>query len=120
MSDEILREQLQLIHSNIDIVLLRFASIHKATDFTETEEGLLILDAICMRLQSVGELVKKILKEHPEIETNFPTVSWDSIIQFRDFISHHYEKLDYEVVFDICKNDIAVLDDAISKLTGNN
>jgi uncharacterized protein with HEPN domain len=28
------------------------------------------------------------------------------IIRFRDFISHHYDKADHEVLFDLCKNDL--------------
>lgn len=30
-------------------------------------------------------------------------------ICFRDFISHHYEKLDTDIIFEICQNDIPIL-----------
>ncbi|MBX2889379.1 MAG: DUF86 domain-containing protein [Saprospiraceae bacterium] len=28
------------------------------------------------------------------------------IIRFRDFISHHYENADHEVIFDVCQNNV--------------
>lgn len=31
------------------------------------------------------------------------------IINFRDFISHHYERTDVEIIYDICLNDIQEL-----------
>jgi uncharacterized protein with HEPN domain len=33
------------------------------------------------------------------------------IIRFRDFISHHYDKADHEVLFDLCKNDLPDFED---------
>jgi uncharacterized protein with HEPN domain len=31
------------------------------------------------------------------------------IMRLRDIISHHYEAIDYEIIFDICKNHIPQL-----------
>lgn len=36
------------------------------------------------------------------------------LIRFRDFISHHYEKMDSEIVFDICKNEVSLLKQKVS------
>ena len=37
----------------------------------------------------------------------------DKIIRFRDFISHHYEMLDYEIVYEIGKIYLPQLESAI-------
>ena len=43
------------------------------------------------------------------------------IIRFKDFISHHYEKLDTNIVFETCKNDLPILKQKIQTfLSGNN
>ncbi len=77
-------------------------------DFKETREGQILLDAITMRLQAASETVKKIVEQHPNF---FETLAYNTnnIIRFRDFISHHYEKLDSDIVFDICKVDVPLL-----------
>lgn len=85
----------------------RFKEIHKPTDFIETEQGNILLDSIVTRLQAIGENVKKLQKHKPDLAIKYPKVEWSKIIKFRDFISHHYEMLDYEVIFDICKNGLA-------------
>jgi len=61
-----------------------------------------------MRLQQISETIKKIHKEAPDLLTSVG-VDVKAIIRFRDFILHHYDEADYEVLFDICKNSIPVL-----------
>ncbi len=39
------------------------------------------------------------------------------IIRFRDFISHHYDEADYEVLFDVCKNYLPGLKENVLNLT---
>ena len=39
-----------------------------------------------------------------------------NVIRFRDYVSHHYEQLEHEVVFDICSLKIPLLKDCISSL----
>lgn len=59
MSD-ILRNRLETIREALELIERRVANIHKADDFVDTEEGLLIMDAIAIRLQVIGEKTKKI------------------------------------------------------------
>jgi uncharacterized protein with HEPN domain len=73
----------------------------------------MVLDSIVIRLQAIGENIKNILKRDKMLMKKYQSIDWDRIIQFRDFISHHYEKLDYEIVFDICKNDLPKLKEVI-------
>ncbi len=92
----------------------RFKAINEPADFTKTKEGGLLLDGISMRLQAIGENVKKLLKIHPELETKYAHVEWNKIIRFRDFISHHYEKLDYEIIYEICADSLPLLKKVVS------
>ncbi len=62
-----------------------------------------MLDAISMRLQVIGESVKQIQKLNPLFPEQCSEIEWDKIAKFRDLVSHHYEHVDHEVVFDICK-----------------
>jgi len=58
--DEIISENLFLISESIELILNRFANIRKPDDFVLDDNGVTILDSIAMRLQVVGELLKKI------------------------------------------------------------
>lgn len=108
-------ERIALILQVIGMIEKRMLSINTAEDFVSSEEGLIIMDAIAMRLQQISETVKKIHKKQPDL---LPSVGVDvkAIIRFRDFISHHYDEADYEVLYDICKNAIPVLKVQLLKL----
>lgn len=94
----------------LEIVDERCSAINNVDDLTDTKEGQERLDGICMKLIAVGESLKnidhitdrKLLSQYPEIE-------WKKVKGIRDFISHHYFDLDAEIIYGICKNNIAEL-----------
>jgi len=79
-----------------------------------TDENL--RDAVCMRLMSLADCVKEHIKENPTLSQKFPQIPWDNIVRFRDKIAHHYEIMDYDVVWEIFVSDIPPLSVAIKKL----
>jgi len=116
MLDDIIQDNLQIILESIVLIGNRFFKINSADDFVSSEDGVLILDAIAMRLQVVGELLKKINNVDKSILENYPEVEWDKIMRLRDIVSHHYEKVDHEIIFDICKNHVPRLKSTIHKI----
>jgi len=74
---------------------------------------MIILDSICMRLQVVGELVKKIQKIDPDVFEKYPEIEWQNIMKLRDIISHHYEHVDHEIIYDICMNHLPNLKNVV-------
>jgi uncharacterized protein with HEPN domain len=69
-----------------------------------------------MRLQVIGETVRKIQKAEPSFWDNYLEVEWDKIARFRDFVSHHYNQVDHEIIFDICKAHIPKLKVILQKI----
>ena len=110
---EIEKYTFEIILDHLNVCEKRFSEIQTAGDFVESEYGNTLLDAIVTRLQAIGENVKRLLKHNTTLEKKYPNIEWEKIIKFRDFISHHYEKLDYEVVFDICEIDLPQLREVI-------
>ena len=104
MYDAVYKYSLETILEHITICNKRFSEINTLLDFVSTEYGKTLLDAIVTRLQSIGENIKNTSKKHNLLEINYPDMEWNKIIRFRDFISHHYEMLDYEIVYQICEN----------------
>lgn len=105
MPDPVISDNLEVIDQALKMIALRFKGIESAETFIQSEEGTTLLDAISMRLQVIGEKVKRIEKHAPGIFQRY-NIDSSVIIRFRDFISHNYENVDHEIIFNTCKNDL--------------
>jgi len=111
------KELLEFIFESLALVKKRFESINSSDDFLQNDAGLEKLDAIAMRLQSIGEALKNLMKREKELLLKVADETyWSEIIKTRDFISHHYVAIDAEIVFDICKHEMETLEQKILKL----
>ena len=109
MSKELVLKKLLDISEGVEVILRRSDRINTPSDFTNHQEGGDLYDAILMRLQVIGEVLKKISKTNPEILNNHPGIEWNKIIGLRDVISHDYLFVDEEIIFSICKEKIPAL-----------
>ena len=116
MSKDALIDILDLMVQSIHLVQDRFSKIEMADDFILSPEGVTLLDAISMRLQVIGESVKQIQKADPSFLERHKGIEWDKIAKFRDLVSHHYEHVDHEIIYDICNVHIPKLKDAVQSL----
>ncbi|MBP1696606.1 MAG: hypothetical protein H6Q41_1794 [Deltaproteobacteria bacterium] len=116
MSNHEIIESLDWITECIGLIRERFAKIRVPDDFVLTPEGITLLDAISMRLQVIGETVKQIQKTNPAFLQSDASIDWDKIVRFRDLVSHHYEHIDHEIVFDICHTHIPKLGEVIRSM----
>lgn len=94
----------------------RFAHIHISDDFVLSSEGATMLDAIVMRLQVIGESVKKLEKIDPALLDRYTVIEWSKISRFRDLVSHHYDSVDHEIIYDICRSHIPGMSNAIKAM----
>ena len=116
MLNSVVSDNLQIIFESIILIEERFSKVDVPDKFVTSPEGVLLLDAVAMRLQVIGELTKKIYKIEPSLLEEYPEIEWDKIIKLREIISHHYEMVDHEIIFDICKNHIPILKSTIQKI----
>lgn len=86
-----------------------------ADDYYSSPEGMKNLAASCMLIEAIGEAVRqidkitdsKLLQERPEIP-------WKDVIGIRNHIAHGYFDIDGDIVFDVVKNNLDSLYDAIT------
>ena len=116
MSEGDIADILDLLLESIILVQERFTMITQPDDFVSTSEGVTVLDAISMRLQVIGESVKRIQKMDPSLLKSYAEIEWDKIARFRDLVSHHYEHIDHEIVYDICQNHIPRLKEVSKRM----
>ena len=108
------KELLLFILESLALIKRRFSYINTSDDFLDSDEGLDRLDAISMRVQSIGEALKNLNKRESTLLLSVADQTyWSQIIKTRDFISHHYVDIDAETVYDICKNELDELEKKI-------
>jgi uncharacterized protein with HEPN domain len=112
MRDQIIKERLEGIAEHINVLQQRMEGV-TSIDHFKTEGGEVIYDSILMRLQSIGENIKKIEDLKPGFCDEQLHIDPSNIIRFRDLISHHYEFMDIQIIFDIVQNHIPPLKDAV-------
>ncbi|XDD52971.1 DUF86 domain-containing protein [Leptospira sp. WS4.C2] len=112
MSEEIY-ERFEFIQESIVIIQTRFEKIKFPDDLINSHDGITILDSIAMRLQAIGDNIKSVVKLDGKFLNKYPDTDWEKIMKMRDVISHHYEGLDHEIIFNICKNKIPELKQSV-------
>jgi uncharacterized protein with HEPN domain len=116
MPESNLLDNFELIDDSIKTIIDRFKPIKSSEDFIKDENGKTLLDAISLRLQVIGEILKRIEKADAAILEKHAEIEWQQIMRLRDFISHHYDLLDYEIIFDICKEKIPQLEKTVAQI----
>lgn len=107
--NEAVRDSLENIRASLLLIQRRFVGIQTADQLLSDADDLLTLDAVAMRLQVVGENVKNLASLDPELLHRYPEIEWDKIMRLRDIISHHYDVLDHEIIFNACTENIPEL-----------
>lgn len=113
---DLIEENLKFILDSIDKITERIQKIKSADELVNSPDGVTILDSLAMRLQSIGETVKQIEKRDRSLLPNYPQTDWQQIIRMRDLISHHYEDIDHEIVYNLCITHLPQLKSTIEKI----
>lgn len=95
------------------VTLRQLADFINEADALIAEQSLetLIADPVRLRaFERVMELVGECAKRLPsELRDQYPAIPWRQIAGMRDVISHAYEDLAYEVLWDACCQDLPKL-----------
>jgi uncharacterized protein with HEPN domain len=95
----------------------RFSTITHASDFMDSEEGLIRLDSICMQLINIGEALKQIDKiTNKELLIRYTQIEWKKVMGMRDIITHHYFDIDAETVYSVCEDHVPTLKRVITNI----
>jgi len=106
-----------LIEDNLKTILKRTKDIKSPDDFTISEQGMILLDSVCMKLVAVGESIKNLDKHtNRELLVQYPQVKWRQAMGMRDIIVHHYFDIDAEQIFKTLKEDIPWLTEVLTKI----
>ncbi len=115
MYNDIVKAKLEFCLEHISVIEAYTQGIVSASEFWEKYNGL-TYDGTLMRLQALGESLKVIAVKHPKVieDLNYPDIN--DLIRFRDFVSHHYELLEHEIIFNTTQYDIPKLKECLLRL----
>jgi uncharacterized protein with HEPN domain len=113
MLDEVIFDRLQLIVEHVTVICQRVIVVNKSWHAIGPDEKSALIDSLIVRLQALSENIKKIQKLDMQFFESELSLNITPIIRFRDLASHHYEKLEEEIILAICKKDVPHLSNTI-------
>lgn len=113
----IVEDQLRQIQEAIHNLELWNASLTDVEDLTKSPDGMKTLAADCMLIEAIGEGIKRIdERTHNQLLPARPEIPWKAVKGMRDHIAHGYFDINTDFVWDVIKNDLPALKDAINYL----
>jgi uncharacterized protein with HEPN domain len=118
MSDRsLIYEKLLQVDDALQRINRRFVQISTPDDFSDTEHGQDLLDAISMMLIAIGENLKWLDREtNGEIFAPYSQVNWRGAKGIRDVLAHRYFDIDAEEIFTVCQKQLPALLNAIQSM----
>ena len=114
---EIVMSSLTKISKAIETIIERTSAVDNLEDLLHSQNGMMVIDAICMNLIALGETVKGLDKQtNGQLLKNYPDVYWRVVMGMRDKISHHYFEIDTDVVFRTLEEDIPKMKPVVEKM----
>lgn len=95
-------------------------NVQSSDDYYCSPDGMKNLAASCMLIEAIGESIKQIDKiTEGNLLAKRPEIPWKDVIGIRNHIAHGYFDIDGDMVFDIVKNDLDSLLEAIEYFIEN-
>ena len=95
-------------------------NVQSSDDYYCSPDGMKNLAASCMLIEAIGEGVKQIDKiTDGKLLVKRPEIPWKDVIGIRNHIAHGYFDIDGDMVFDVVKNDLDSLLEAIEYFIGD-
>jgi len=118
MYDKLLAiETLKNIENSLCEIAEWSRDIVSVDDFTTSPNGMILLNALCMKILAVGEEIKGLdRRTGGELLKYYPTIEWKEIKGMRDIIAHRYFSLDADVILSVIKVNIQPLLEVIQQM----
>lgn len=72
-------------------------------EFIEFKQKHIVVDAVIRNFEIIGEASKHIPEE---IISKYPDIPWKKMYGLRNIVTHEYFGIDYEMIWEIAKNDL--------------
>jgi uncharacterized protein with HEPN domain len=112
---KIVEDQLHQIREAIHNLEVWNGTITDINELLTSENGMKTLAADCMLIEAIGEGIKRIdERTNQQLLSARPEIPWKAVKGMRDHIAHGYFDINANFVWDVVKNDLPTLRDAIN------
>ena len=116
----IVEDLLKQIRESIHNLELWNAPLTDVNDLLTSADGMKTLAADCMLIEAIGEGIKRVdERTHQQLLPLRPEIPWKAVKGMRDHIAHGYFDINSDLVWDVVKNDLPALRDAIDYFIDN-
>jgi uncharacterized protein with HEPN domain len=117
---KIVEDQLHQIREAIHNLEVWNGTITDINELLTSENGMKTLAADCMLIEAIGEGIKRIdERTNQQLLSARPEIPWKAVKGMRDHIAHGYFDINTDLVWDVVKNDLPALRDAIDYFIDN-
>lgn len=110
-------EILSQIQTAISTIKFRFEPVDSVNYFLDTPAGQEKLDSLCMLFIAIGESLKNIDKlTDKQLLPKYDDIDWKAIKGMRDVLSHHYFDINAEAIYNVCIDELDILETTITKM----
>lgn len=112
---KIVEDQLLQIRDAIYHLELWNEPLTDVNELLNSPGGMKTLAADCMLIEAIGEGIKRIdERTHNQLLPARPEIPWKAVKGMRDHIAHGYFDINTDFVWDVVKNDLQPLREAIN------
>ena len=110
----VVEDMLKQIRESIHNLELWNEPYSDVNDMLSSPDGVKTLAADCMLIEAIGEGFKRIDERTNQVLLpTRPEIPWKAVKGMRDHIAHGYFDINNELVWDVVKNDLPALRDAV-------
>lgn len=110
----VVEDMLKQIRESIHNLELWNAPYSDVNEMLSSPDGVKTLAADCMLIEAIGEGFKRIdERTNQMLLPSRPEIPWKAVKGMRDHIAHGYFDINNELVWDVVKNDLPDLRDAV-------
>lgn len=111
---------LQRIEDAILLIEDQTKHIKCGNDFLTSPSGTFALGGVCMQLIFIGENVKVLSVKASDVLQRQSEIPWNEITGLRNIIVHEYHHVDADEIYNVIKNDLPPLLEAVRNLLKHN
>jgi uncharacterized protein with HEPN domain len=85
----------------------------KNKNIEDFKKSILLRDAVCKRIEEIGESIKKISSA---IKKKYPQIEWEVFLETRNFLTHVYQMVNVNKLWNVLQKEIPKLKKEINIL----